>query len=87
MIHTMKVLKPYYGPPKLILGNMTEQIKREINDMSYETMMYHQRFDPPGSVLHMGDIGQYFAMVMQVKAEHTTNEERVAVSKKIGWDK
>jgi len=60
-------------------------VKLRIDEMGYEEMLRLWRFSPLGDPLFQGEVGDYFAEVMKVKKEKLSHEERVQVSKEIGW--
>ena len=66
---------------------MTEKLKKQINEMSYESMLSRWRFAPLGDPLFQGEIGDYFAKVMREKREKLEEGEHARISKKIGWEK
>lgn len=66
---------------------LTDDIKKEIDGMSYEEMLGNWRTHPVGSPLFQDESGTYFAEAMKLKRDSTPHEERVAASKSIGWEK
>jgi hypothetical protein len=47
---------------------MDEEVKREIEEMEYEKMLWHQRFAPIGHPFFAyGEVGDFFAEVMRNK--------------------
>ena len=54
--------------------------------MDYETMLRLWRFEPVGSKYFRGEIGDYFKQTMQMKAKQMEADEKVKMSKKIGWE-
>ncbi len=63
---------------------LTEELKKEIDAMSYESMLRKWRFDPDPIIigLFQGESGDYFTKVM---AEKRKTVDHVKVSKKLGW--
>lgn len=59
--------------------------KEEIDNMSYEDMLYLWRFAPIPSPLFQGESGEYFSKVMMAKKAELTPEEQVTISKNVGW--
>lgn len=60
---------------------LTEEKKKEIDNMSHEEMATKVRFAPVGDPLFLGDdVGKYFGKKFQEKGGMTPT-----VSKKIGW--
>jgi hypothetical protein len=64
-----------------------ESIKQLIDDMSYEGMLESVRFAQIGEPLFCGEVGEYFAEVMNKKRKEIGDAGHTAASKKIGWDK
>lgn len=67
------------------MSNLTEELKRQIDAMDYENMMRDWRFAPVGDPMFQGDSGKYYSEVMRKKRKAISDEERVDVSKRIGW--
>jgi hypothetical protein len=63
---------------------LTEEAKQKMDAMNYRTMLYHWRFDPPGSPTFQGEYGAYFARTMFAKRDADPTGA-VADSKAIGW--
>ncbi len=61
---------------------LTEEVKEDINEMSYESMLSQWRFAPVGALMFQGESGDYFSKVM---AEKGKTADTVKASKKIGW--
>ena len=61
---------------------LDEDIKREIDEMSYSYMAERWRFSPCGDLIFLGESGDYFAKVM---AENAKSVNTAKVSKEIGW--
>ena len=69
---------------KIVIKNY---IKSDIDNMSYENMVALRRFaeiDHP--YFQIGEISDYFEKVMAKKEELISSDEKVAISKKIGWE-
>ncbi|MGD9697493.1 hypothetical protein [Acinetobacter sp.] len=64
---------------------ITEETKKRIDDMDYETMLSLWRFSPAGHPMFQGETGDYFAKVMAKKREQIGNDEHARTSKRIGW--
>jgi len=64
---------------------LAEEIKKQIDDMDYISMLSLWRFAPSGSLMFQGETGTYFAKIMKEKESTLSHEERVNVSKSIGW--
>ena len=59
--------------------------KETIDSATYEQLLRAWRFAPVGDPTFQGEMGEYFSRAfIKAKTQHT-NEERVAISKKIGW--
>lgn len=65
---------------------MNKGVKDIIDIMSYENMLRLVRFAPSGNRYFMGDTGEYFSKVMKEKEDKLPDGERVAISKRVGWD-
>ena len=61
--------------------NLDESVKKEIDEMSYASMLEQWRFAPSGTLIFQGESGDYFSKVMAEKAK-TVNT--VKISKEIG---
>ena len=61
--------------------------KKEIEEMSYETMLRQWRFAPSGSPTFSGMRGNFFAQVMYRKRDELPHAEQVKASKNVGWEK
>lgn len=65
-----------------------KEIKEQIDEMSYEQLLDHWRFDPPGTLLFQGENGDYFKNRMnELRSKSGGQEEHIRSSKSIGWDK
>ncbi len=64
---------------------MEEAMKERIDNMSLYDMLYQQRFAPFGDPLFTGNVGIYFAKVMQAKRNAAPDSEWTRISKSIGW--
>lgn len=64
-------------------GKLTDNLKREIDNLPYEEMFRLRRFAPVGHPYFIGDTGMYFLESMNRKDPGSA--ERVRISKKIGW--
>jgi hypothetical protein len=68
------------------IESMKDEIKKQIESMSYEEMLRKNRFGLDGDPLFKRDAGRYFQKVMKAKEEDLLTGERVAISKRIGWE-
>ena len=64
---------------------MTEKIKKQIDEMDYESMLRLWRFAPSGHLMFQDETGDYYSKVMKQKANDISDVERVAASKAVGW--
>ena len=64
---------------------MTEETKKLIDEMDYESMLRGWRRAPAGSPLFQGATSDYFAKVMAEKRKKIGNAAHVTASKNIGW--
>lgn len=65
---------------------MNEKTKKQIDDMSYESMLALWRNAPAGHPMFQGEIGQYYKEAMTKKRNDVGADAHVAASKAIGWD-
>jgi len=63
---------------------LTEEIKQEIDAMTYVQMLEGWRFNPVGHPFHQGEVGTYYANRMRHLARNGANH--VEASKIIGWN-
>lgn len=66
---------------------MTDAEKKQIEDMSYESMLREWRHAPIGSKNFCGERGEFFTKVMHRKRDEESDADRVAASKRVGWDR
>lgn len=66
---------------------MTQQddMKKWIDNASYEELLGKWRRAPSGDPFFIGEIGDYFQEAMRRKGDEAGNAERVQASKRIGW--
>lgn len=65
---------------------INELHKKEIDAMSYETLLYRNRFDPVGDPFWQGARGDYALEVLHKKKEALPEGRPAAISKRIGWN-
>ena len=65
---------------------MDEKIKKQIDEMDYESMLRLWRFASVGHPMFQGETGDYYARSMREKSEKISDSERISASKSIGWD-
>jgi len=69
------------------VSDMTpEQMMAWIDGASYEQLLRKWRHEPAGNPFFVGDVGLHFSQVMEQKKLLLGEAERVAVSKRVGWD-
>lgn len=61
---------------------LTKKLKKEISEMSYESMLGMWRFDHINIPIFQGESGEYFFGVMSKKK---LTADHVKISKKLGW--
>lgn len=61
------------------------EMKKWIDEASYRDLLARWRFDPVGSPWFQGEIGKYYAEIMNQKKSAISHEEQVQVSKELGW--
>lgn len=61
---------------------LTKELKKEIDEMDYASMLNQWRFAPPGTPIFQGESGNYFSKIM---AEKRKTANHVKASKDIGW--
>ena len=64
-----------------------EQAKAWIDSASYEQLLSKWRFEPAGSRWFTGELGEYYTKAMQKKRNEAPQEEQVAASKNLGWER
>jgi hypothetical protein len=64
---------------------MTKEQKDWIDNASYEDLLRRWRHAPLGDAFFSGECGDYYKAVFNKKRSETTDGERVAASKRIGW--
>jgi len=65
---------------------MDKKIRTSIDKLSYEQMFEIRRCSHVGHpYFQKGEIGDYFQKVMNSKGSKLTQEQKVRISKKIGW--
>ena len=65
---------------------MTPEQKAWIDLATYEDLLRRWRFAAVGDSMFVGATGQYYSQIMAEK-RGTTNDNGVAASKSIGWDR
>ena len=65
---------------------MTEETKKRIDNMDYESMLSLWRNAPIGHPMFQGETGEYYSKVMAKKRDEVGNDAHVAASKSIGWN-
>lgn len=62
-----------------------DEMKKQIDEMDYQSMLSMWRSAPVGSPWFQGEVGDYFSEVMAKKRKEVGNAAHVAASKAIGW--
>ena len=62
-----------------------EKLKKQIDEMDYESMLSLWRYANVGHPMFQGEIGDYYSKVMHEKSAKISDSERVAASKSVGW--
>jgi hypothetical protein len=64
---------------------MTQEQKKQIDDMDYQSMLYLWRFAKVGDPIFQGEEGIYFGKVMAQKRDALPDGEAAEISKQVGW--
>lgn len=64
---------------------MTAQAHIRIDKMTYAEMLRQIRYATAGDPMFLGETGAYFYKVFAEKRDAITHENRVRISKEIGW--
>lgn len=64
---------------------LTDDLKKQIDGMSYGALLSQWRFAPVGAPMFQGESGNYYAKRMNEMREKRGPEEHSATSKDIGW--
>lgn len=67
------------------MSNLSPEIKKRIDALTYEDLLAQWRFARVGDPMFQGECGEYFSRVMFAKRDALSNQERVTVSKRVGW--
>jgi len=65
---------------------ISEETKKSIDSMGYESMLSLWRNAPSGHPMFQGDVGDYYAIAMKKKRSEISDADHVAASKNIGWN-
>ncbi len=63
-----------------------QQMKKWIDNASYEQLLSKWRFAPAGDPFFQDEIGNYYSEVMRKKKEECGPDAAVKASKKLGWE-
>jgi len=63
----------------------SEEMKKWIDDASYEQLLSRWRSAPVGDPMFIGGVGSYYKEKMAEKQSQIGDEEAVRASKRIGW--
>lgn len=66
---------------------MNEEMKKWIDDSSYETLLQHWKFAKVGDPFFQGEMGDYYKEIMFLKRNELPHQKRVEASKNVGWEK
>lgn len=67
---------------------MSDEMKAQIDKMSYEELLSKWRYAPVGDPMFQGKTGDYYAMRMkELRDQPGGNNRHVRASKSIGWDR
>lgn len=67
---------------------LTPENKEYIDNLSYESLLSHWRFAPVGDAWFQDETGTYWGKRMaELRAKPGGQEEHVAASKSIGWER
>jgi hypothetical protein len=66
---------------------LTPEVKKRIDDMSYYDLLYGWRFSHAGNEMFQGESGQYYSERMFKMRDEISNDEHVRISKAIGWER
>jgi len=61
------------------------EMKRWIDEASYEALLTKWRFAVAGDLFFQGEMGKYYSVMLGKKREEVGNSIHVTTSKKIGW--
>ena len=64
--------------------DLTEANKQEIDDLSYEQLLFEWRFAPIGDRRFQGETGEYWGKRMAALKEQ--GADHVDASKRVGWE-
>jgi hypothetical protein len=68
------------------ISKVPPKFKQWIDNSTYEEMLARFRFSPMGDPIMMGESGNYFTLVFMRKHNELTEDERVQISHRVGWD-
>ena len=63
-----------------------EEMKKWVDNSSYERLLSHWRNAPTGDQMFVGEIGDYYKVKMAEKRSEVGDSEHVRASKSIGWE-
>lgn len=67
---------------------LTEQNKKHIDSMSYESLLSHWRFEPIGDPWFQDETGDYWSKRMaELRSKPGGNDQHIAASKSLGWER
>ena len=62
-----------------------QEMKKWIDNASYEELLRKWRFAPTGSLFFQGEVAKHYDVVMARKRAEVGDAEHVRASKSIGW--
>jgi hypothetical protein len=62
-----------------------EELKKQIDGMNYYALLQLWRFAPSGNPMFEGEVGDYYAKVMNEKRQAVGPAEHTSTSKSLGW--
>ena len=66
---------------------INEKLKEWIDNASYEELLRRWRFAPMDDPMFRMDTGEYYRVIMNKRGSELDACERVAISKRVGWDR
>ena len=67
--------------------DLTPELKAQIDEKSYESLLSHWRHAPIGDQIFQGESGEYWGKRMQeLRSQPGGDDRHIAASKSIGWD-
>lgn len=67
------------------MNELTDATRKLIDEMTYEEMLRKHRFEPSGSPWFLGEVGDYFGLVMYQKKNELDPSLAAEISERVGW--